>query len=135
MLQDALHITARRYNLVGVARRSIRAESWYPAQAGPENCHGARRAWRGFCRPGTSFVSYASVAVQGRSEAGNESSYTKFYYGYWRDRGTSYYKSVMGAGAKAKTMTSPLIIPSVLYAVFLFMILIIKVIIWDTIYK
>jgi hypothetical protein len=63
-LQPALLVTARRYNLVGVARRSIRAESWYPAPAGLENCHGARRAWRGFCRPDTSFVSYTSVAVQ-----------------------------------------------------------------------
>ena len=24
-----------------VTRQSIRAESWYPALAGPENCHGA----------------------------------------------------------------------------------------------
>jgi len=40
---------------VGVARRSIRAESRYPAPAGPKNCHGARRAWRGFCRLGTNF--------------------------------------------------------------------------------
>jgi len=27
--------------------------------------HGARRVWRGFCRPGTSLASYTSVAVQG----------------------------------------------------------------------
>jgi hypothetical protein len=38
----------------------------------------------------------------------------KFNDGHWRDRGISFYKSVLGAGAKAKTMTSPLIIPSVL---------------------
>ena len=48
-------LTARRYVLVGVTRRSIRAESWYPALAGPINCHGARRVRRGFCHPGTSF--------------------------------------------------------------------------------
>ena len=47
-----------------VTRRPHRAGSWYPAVAEPENCHGARRVWRGFCRPGTSFVSYTSVAVQ-----------------------------------------------------------------------
>jgi len=38
---------------VCVGRRSIRAESSYPAPAGPENCHGARRPWRGFWSPGT----------------------------------------------------------------------------------
>ena len=47
-------------------RRSIRAGSWYPATAGPINCHaaprasvvssgGARRVWRTFCRHGTNF--------------------------------------------------------------------------------
>jgi len=61
---DRLHITARRYNFVSVTRRSIRVESRYPASAGPESCHGARRVRRGFCHPGTSFVSYTSVAVQ-----------------------------------------------------------------------
>ena len=41
-----------------VTRRSIRVGSWYPAQAGPENCHGARRVWRTFCRHGTNFIAY-----------------------------------------------------------------------------
>jgi len=27
----------------------------YPAPAGPESCHGARRVWRGFWHPGTNF--------------------------------------------------------------------------------
>jgi len=39
-----------------VTRRQHRAGSWYPAVAGPENCHGARRVWRAFCYPGTSFI-------------------------------------------------------------------------------
>jgi len=51
-------------------------------------------------------VAYTSVAVQGLSGAGNKSRYTEFYSGHWSDRGVSYYKSVMGAGAKAKTVTS-----------------------------
>jgi len=27
----------------------------WPAIAGPESCHGARRVWRIFCHPGTGF--------------------------------------------------------------------------------
>ena len=27
-----------------------------PPEAGPESCHGARRVWRTFCRPGTNFI-------------------------------------------------------------------------------
>jgi len=110
----ALHLTARRYNFVSVTRRSIRAESSYPALAGPQSCHGARRVRRGFCRPGTNFVAYTSVAVQGWSEAGSKSRCTMFYCGYWSGRGISYYKAVKGVGAEAKTVTSLWIIPSVL---------------------
>jgi hypothetical protein len=51
-------------------------------------------------------VAYTSVAVQGWPDAGNKSRYTEFYSEHWRDRGISYYKSVFGAGAKAKTVTS-----------------------------
>jgi hypothetical protein len=47
-----------------VTRRKRRAGSRYPEYSGPESCHGARRVWRTFCRPGTSFVSYTRVAVQ-----------------------------------------------------------------------
>jgi hypothetical protein len=36
--------------LVGVTRHSIRVESWYPAPAGPQNCHGARKVRRSFCK-------------------------------------------------------------------------------------
>ena len=41
-----------------VTRRQHRVGSWYPAPAGPESCHGARRVWRTFCRPGTSFIEH-----------------------------------------------------------------------------
>ena len=50
----------------------------------------------------------------------NKSRYMKFYYGQWRGRGISYYKSVKGAGAKAKTMTNNFPILSVLAKVLLF---------------
>jgi len=103
-----------------VTRHKHRAGSWYPAPAGPQSCHGARRVWRGFCRPGTNFVGYTSVAVQGWSGVGNKSSYTKFYCGHWRGRGISHYKFVKGVGAKAKTMTNNLPILSVLLLVILF---------------
>jgi hypothetical protein len=44
----------------------------------------------------------------------DKSRYTKFYCGQWCDRGISYYKSVKGAGTKAKTVTNLLILLSVL---------------------
>jgi hypothetical protein len=37
---------------VSVTRRSIRAGSSYPALAGPERCHGARRVWHVFLQSG-----------------------------------------------------------------------------------
>ena len=39
----------------------------------------------------------------------------KVGFGHWRDRGISHYKSVMGAGAKAKSVTNNLPLLSVLY--------------------
>ena len=48
-----LPLTARQYGEVVLPDASIRAESWFPAPAGPICCHGARRVWRGFCNPGT----------------------------------------------------------------------------------
>jgi hypothetical protein len=54
---------------VGFSKRNPtkapQAESLYPAPAGPESCHGARRVWHGFWHPGTNFIAF------------------------WRDRGTS----------------------------------------------
>jgi hypothetical protein len=40
-IANNLSLTARRYNLVGVTRRSILAGSWYPEYSGSESCHGA----------------------------------------------------------------------------------------------
>jgi len=50
---------------VCVGRRRIRAESSYPATAGPESCHGARRPWRDFWHPGTNFCK--DYACRGKS--------------------------------------------------------------------
>ena len=49
--------------LVSVTRRQHRVASRYPAPAGPQNCHGARRVWRGFWHPGTNF--YEDYACRG----------------------------------------------------------------------
>jgi len=51
-----------------VTRRKHRAGSWYPALAGPENCHGARRVWRGFCKSRYKFC--RSRACRGTSLIG-----------------------------------------------------------------
>src|SRR4030065_1443170 len=114
-----------------VPRRSIRAGSWYPAPAGPESCHGARRVWRTFCLHGTSFVEH--YACRGTSLIGsaNLSPVTKLLAGtgavsrYNLSRSQKFitvqdfncvlmrvsgcknhYKSVLSAGAKAKTVTN-----------------------------
>ena len=39
---------------------------------------GTSEAWRGFCRPVASFLSFTSVAVQGLLRAGHLSPYTDF---------------------------------------------------------
>ena len=41
-----------------VTRRKHRAGSRYPAPAGPESCHGARKVRRAFCRHGTNFIEH-----------------------------------------------------------------------------
>jgi len=122
-----------------VTRREHRAESWYPAVAGPENCHGARRVWRTFCRHGTNFI----VCWRGRGAiligAANLSPVTRLVAGigaasrYKLSRSQkfitvqelncvqmrvsgckNYYKFVLSAGAKAKSVTNDLPILSVL---------------------
>jgi len=125
-----------------VTRRSIRAGSWYPAPAGPESCHGARRVWRTFCRPGTKFIEH--YACRGTSMIGtvNLSPVTKLMAGtgavswYKQSRSqelvkvedlncvqmrvsgcNNHYKFVLSAGAKAKSVTNNLSILSVLAAV------------------
>ncbi len=105
----------------------------------PESCHGARRVWRTFCRPGTNF--YEHYACRGTSLVGaanlspdtnlvagtgavsryNLSRSQKFvkvqdlYCGQMRVSGCNgNYKFVLGAGAKAKSVTNNLHILSVL---------------------
>src|SRR4030043_1606736 len=64
-----------------VTRRSNRAGSRYPAPAGPENCHGARRVWRTFCRPGTNFIEHYACRGTNMIEAGKLSRYRIFVGG------------------------------------------------------
>ena len=122
-----------------VTRRKHRAGSWYPAVAGPENCHGARRVWRTFCRPGTNYAEHYECRVTRLIGAANLSPVTnliagtgavsryKFdrrqefitvqgsYCGHMRVSGfNGHYESVLGAGAKAKSVTNNLPILSVL---------------------
>jgi len=110
-----------------VTRRQHRAGSWYPAAAGPENCHGARRVWRGFCRHGTNFIAYWRDRDTSLIGARNLSPVTKLGTGtgavsryklsrrqkfirvqdlncvQMRVSGcNNYYKFVLGAGAKQK---------------------------------
>jgi len=107
-----------------------------------ESCHGARRVWRTFCRPGTKFCE--NYACRGTSLIGaaNLSPVTKLVAGtgavsrYIQSRSQEFitvqdlncvqmrvsgcnghYKFVLGAGAKAKTVTNNLPILSVLWAV------------------
>src|SRR5512139_572589 len=64
-----------------VTRRSIRAGSWYPAPAGPENCHGARRVWRTFCCHGTNFIEHYACRGTSLIGAANLSPVTKLVAG------------------------------------------------------
>ena len=50
---------------------------------------GMNEAWRTFCRHGTNFLSYTSVAVQVFWRTGHKSRHTKFYRKHWRGRGIS----------------------------------------------
>jgi len=122
-----------------VTRREHRAESWYPAVAGPENCHGARRVWRTFCRSGTSFIEHYECRGTSLIGAADLSPVTKlvagtgavsryklfrsqkfvkvqdFNYVQMRVSGcNNHYKFVLSAGAKAKSVTNNLPILSVL---------------------
>ena len=123
-----LNLTARRYVLVGVTRRQHRAESWYPAPAGPINCHGARRVWRVFLPSWykfywvmaqsrynfdrsrelitgyiTGWEHWRSVAVQSWSKPENCQGILNFYCVQMRVSGCkNHNKFVLGAGAKQK---------------------------------
>jgi hypothetical protein len=126
-----------------VTRRKHRTESWYPAPAGPQSCHGARRVWRTFCRPGTKLVEHYACRGTSLIEAANLSQVTKLVAGTgavsWSKLSRSqksvtvhnfncvqmrvsgcnnHYEFVLSAGAKAKSVTNNLPILSVLAGVF-----------------
>ncbi len=126
---------------MGVTRRQHRVESWYTATAVPENCHGARRVRRSFCHHGTNLIEYWRDRGTSLIGAANLSPVTKLVgstgavsrYKLSRSQKfimvqdlnceqmcvsgcKNHYKSVLRA-ASAKTVTSPLIIPSVLWCV------------------
>ena len=133
-IEDSL--TARRYNFVSVTRQSIRAGSWYfsrktvTVQGGYGMC---------FCRPGTNFNEHYACRGASFIGAASLSSVTKLLAGtgavsrynlsrskksvtmqYFNSGQMSvsgcknHYKFVLGAGAKAKTVTNNLPILSVL---------------------
>jgi hypothetical protein len=58
-----------------VTRRKHRVGSWYPAPAGPESCHGARRVRRSFCRQGTNFIEHYACRGTSLIGAGKLSRY------------------------------------------------------------
>ena len=124
-----------------VTRRSIRAESWYFSQKAVtvQGGYGAC-----FCRPGTNFIEHYACRGTSLIGAGKLSRYRMFVrgtgavsryklsrsqksvtvhdfnWGQMRVSGCIYhYKAVLGAGAKAKTVTNNLPILSVLATVYL----------------
>jgi hypothetical protein len=125
---------------VGVTRRSIRARSCYPLQAGVVICHDARRVWHMFLQsrykvgltlrvsrykvdrshkfiPHYKFLDgqWCSVAIQTISEPENCHGILDFNCMQMRESGCrNNFKFVLCVGPNAKTVTSPLIIPSVL---------------------
>ena len=125
-----------------VTRRQHQAGSWYPEYSGPENCHGARRVWRTFCRPCTKFSEHYECRDTSLIGAANVSPVTKLVagtgavsrYNLSRSQKTvmvqnlncgqmsvsgykNQYKFVLSAGAKAKSVTNNLPILSVLCVV------------------
>ena len=118
----------------------------YPTQAPPRicpgrpgNCHGARRVWRTFCRPGTNFIEHYACrgtsligasklslymifvggtgAVSRYKLSGSQKTVTVQDFNYMQMRVSgckNHYKSILRAGANAKSVTSLLTLPSVL---------------------
>jgi hypothetical protein len=114
-----------------VTRHSIRARSNYPAPAGPESCHGARRVWRTFCRHGTIFIAFwrdrgtiligaarlspvtnlmagtGAVSRYKLSRSQKAVTMQDFNCGQMRVSGCNgHYEFVLGAGVKAKSVTT-----------------------------
>ena len=130
---------------MGVTRRCNRARSCYPPRAGVVNYPGARRVWRMFLQsrykvcwtlrvsrykvdrshmfiPRYKFIGMhlCSVGMQSVSEPVIYPG-VEFKLRQMRESGCqNHYQSVLMAGPIAKTVTSPLIIPSVLVKVFVF---------------
>jgi len=127
-----------------VTRRQHRAGSRYPEYSGPEICHGARRVWRTFCRHGTNIIEHYECRGTRLVGATNLSPVTKLVAGtgavsrYKLSRSqkfvkvqnlncvqmrvsgcNNHYKFVLGAVAKAKSVTNNLPILSVLALVFI----------------
>ena len=110
----------------------------------PQSCHGARRVWRSFCRPGTNFIEHyacrdtsltgarklslcriffkSTRAVSRYKFDQSQKTVTvqDFYYGQMSVSGSkNHYPFVQSAGVEAKTVTSNLPILSVLgYVIF-----------------
>jgi hypothetical protein len=122
-----------------VTRRQHRAGSWYPAVAGPESCLGARRVWRTFCRHGTSYIEHYECRGTRFIGASKLSRYRIFFestgavsrYNLSRSqkfikvqnfncvqmrvsRCNGHYEFILGAVAKAKSVTNNLPLLSVL---------------------
>jgi len=125
-----------------VTRRKHRAGSWYPEYSGPQNCHGARRVWRTFCRHCTNFIEHYACRGTSLIGAGKLSRYRIFIgstgavsrYNLSRSQKfitvqdfncvqmrvsgcKNHYKFVLRAGVKAKSVTNNLPILSVLAGV------------------
>jgi hypothetical protein len=64
-----------------VGRREHRAESRYPAKAGPIKCHGARRPWCGFWSHGAEFSGLYACRGTSLIGAANLSPVTKLVEG------------------------------------------------------
>jgi hypothetical protein len=77
-------------------------------------------ARRGFCSPGTKYFEFYEFRDTILIESHIFIPGYKFYYLYWRGRSTNSCKSVLRAGAKAKTMTSLFTLLSVLWAVVIY---------------
>ena len=86
-----------------VTRRKHRAESWYFSRKLSRCKEGMARR---FCSPGTNFIEH--YVCRGTKLVASHIFIPGYKFGYehWRGRGINSYKSVLSAGAKAKTMTS-----------------------------
>jgi len=73
----AFLLTARQYGEVVLPDACTGQGPCTPPEAGPESCHGARRVWRTFCRPSTSFIEHYACRGTSLIGATNLSPVTK----------------------------------------------------------